>query len=419
MAVLLDLPSELLLDILSFVRTTLNLSARLQKSTFFALSLTSKRLNTLANPFLYHEYVNLDVRRELSPFANTIIDRPDLAAHVRRLALRGVKRVYNGELDTILRLVDTKDFPRTSTSVSEGRPQEAVAFFLIMTLAPKLEYLHLESMDLIRVSWLILSLVLQKAPREIPGIFGYLKIVDLDCRDSKWNIDIITVSGFLCLPSLETFQLRGAVHSIIDASQWKCPVRSSSVASIILEEGSFSAGVFSKLISSSKALRNFVSVGNTSWCARSPGTYLLEHRSSLETIHWSLSDSHFQADLISNEKGSMRDFQKLHTLIWDQFQLGELSAWRHGTGLRLVDHLPSSLVSLVLKNCNLAIIGHLDDLADADSTWLPNLETVNVQMTMLREGIVQDEIAGYHLRKIAERSALKNVRMEFTLPSSI
>ncbi|KAF2811936.1 uncharacterized protein BDZ99DRAFT_283473 [Mytilinidion resinicola] len=420
MAVLLDLPSELLLDILSLVRSTLSFSARLQKSTYWALSLTSKRLNVLANPFLYHEYVNLDVRIGFAPFANTIVNRADLAAHVKRLALRGVEEpVNNADLETIQRLADAEDLPHALATVSEvHHRQEAVAFFLIVALSSKVECLHVESRDLHRVPWFILNLVLQKALGEIPRQFGRLRNVDFNGGGRHGMIDIINASGFLRLPSLETFQLRNGGPNRTDPSEWKCPARTSSVTTIKLQECLLSCDLFIRLIRSTKAVKNLVYINTTQWTSRTPAPYLWEHRGSLESIHWSAEHLSKQTSLISNEKGSMRDFQKLHTLIWDQYLLGAPSEWSDRIEVRLVDHLPSSLVTLVLKSCDPAIIKHLDRLTNADPTWLPNLKTVTVRIAGLRRGIVSHDTAGDDLRKIAERFASKNVHMSFTLPLS-
>ena len=84
------LPNELLLLIAEFV------GDRNGKQGLLAMALVSRRLNKCSEPSLYRSYYNTgfgtDDTRPFWPFLRTMLARPELAAHVKRVVLRGPLR---------------------------------------------------------------------------------------------------------------------------------------------------------------------------------------------------------------------------------------------------------------------------------------------------------------------------------------
>lgn len=76
---LIDLSTELLLDMVSMIRS---------KRSLWALAQTSKPPSAIAINLLYEIYENLYMHMSFTPFLDTIMARPDLGSKVKKLALR-------------------------------------------------------------------------------------------------------------------------------------------------------------------------------------------------------------------------------------------------------------------------------------------------------------------------------------------
>jgi hypothetical protein len=82
MSSLHDLPAELIIEILSYFW---------DKQDFQNVFLVWRMFHRCAEPLLYREYVNTKAYRDqipFKPFMRRMIERPDLALHVKRIELR-------------------------------------------------------------------------------------------------------------------------------------------------------------------------------------------------------------------------------------------------------------------------------------------------------------------------------------------
>jgi hypothetical protein len=423
MARLMGLPTELLLGIFSLV-----VSHPDSRLIFWALSLSSKRLNALCNPFLYYEYVNIGRPVDFKPFVNTIINRPDLASRVKKVVVKGspfMRKRDGGEVEAKLAAAIGQDFSEALRIIHEvDRLSEMMNLFMIVTHTPNLEYLGLDDhmYPTPGSTWTGMELILQKAFRGMPSTLEKLKTVDFDGRFERRPMNSVDTSGFLCLPLLETFQISGGVDLGRDPSEWKCAPRTSSVTTIRILDSQLSRGSLIQLIRSSKELKTFAITSKRHMPnQRALGQYLWEHRDTLEYINYSASGDRNHSSLVSHEKGSMRGFRKLHTLVWDQQNLGSPGRWSdtRAAPVPLVDNLPASLVSLTLKTCSVEIVPLLDAVADAHPSHLPNLKIVCVEMAPTQYSSFQTWMDPLRpaLQAVSEKFAGRNVQMDYKMPT--
>ncbi|OCL13098.1 hypothetical protein AOQ84DRAFT_385636 [Glonium stellatum] len=377
-----DLPSELIIDILSQIK---------RKRDLLNVSLTCKAFSKLAEPFIYRQYRNVHVLSEwisFRPFLRRIISRPDLAAHIKLVELRSwttrLRGPYEDEqmsqddLSTFLvaaqqaRLIENivtpvvLNFPDSDDEWDDEEDDaqddfegmtfderfctaldlaiEDVQVVLLLSLLPNVEEIILRYLPWDHLPWDCLAGTTHG--------FQCLRRLSIKINPlASWQP--ARIAPVLCLPSLRVLEGSGFYRPNETDSSWSFPPRSLALTKIHLEICSIGILNLKSLLQGCKNLESFYyhTLGH-------PNEYITYARMS-DTLqcqkpslkHLSLTFNSASQDIF----GSLAEFNHLASLQMEARMLFSLqpvikASQPNITNLTqsLHDLLPASLEKLVL-----------------------------------------------------------------------
>lgn len=277
LACLIQLPSELLLSILDYISIE-NYAA----PTLASLCLTSPRLRSLAEPYLYASYSNKNHIDKPHLFPLSLINRPSLAGHVREIDLHVPYRGYldpipQDSLCDLLAAVDDMNLPTELTRKYKnfigllGLSRIAACAELALVLASRnLESisLHLKNFGgIIRPEeFFMISHILFDTPNW-SGSFEKVRSVSI--KFSAFNRGLYDFAFVFKMPSLRHVEFTGCEerslgqslgwdsHGELEANlgQWGL-VHDSGVETITLRASDIGHSVVNVLLNCCKAVKS-------------------------------------------------------------------------------------------------------------------------------------------------------------------
>ncbi|KAJ4294092.1 hypothetical protein N0V90_007782 [Kalmusia sp. IMI 367209] len=272
------LPTELLLSILEcislFPRAT---------PTLAALCLTSQRLRSLAEPFLYASVSNKLNTDRPHLFPLSLIGRPALADHVRKLELHtgdgdSMNPMPEDALRRLSKAIDELNLPTSLTAKHKeflgflGASRTAACHELSLVLASRnLETLSLQLGYKCTIGTEPISMVnhiLFEGPNWA-GRFDKVQSVFITPPTSNWKTDLYELAYVFKMPSLRRFEISGCKERklgmsrgwnnqgelIADLGKWRL-VENSSVESIILRHSDVGHCAINTLLNCCKAVKH-------------------------------------------------------------------------------------------------------------------------------------------------------------------
>ncbi|RSL47254.1 hypothetical protein CEP54_013490 [Fusarium duplospermum] len=346
-------------------------------------------LRDIARPYLYHYPCIEAVSRFL---LRTIVERPDLAQHVKELSVFDMtcQEEVSAEVVGILRtfLQEHEDVEgrtalqeaRQSTWYLDPSDDEVDGFedifntlftAMVLTKVPNLECLHLEH-DHAR-----------EFPFCQPGSLPHLKELIVQHWDTEGGTDILlSIAPILfAAPALE--RLKGL---LISSAEWEgpTPLRHEGLKEIFLVSSAVGFEDISTLLGSFPRLEAFSyesGGGNESWEEASPrqiGEAVLLCKDTLRFLSIDYTDSWWRDDMSrANAMGSLAELKKLQKLSLDGLSLFRDSTGTAG-GMTICEMLPASIVEVEITRPKLSILNEILELARVASQKFPALRRVSV-----------------------------------------
>lgn len=383
------------------------------------------RLRSIAEPVLYSTFVwrdaiaqsegdddedqTLQPNHRLRSFLRSIIRRPELADHVRYMALRQFN--HPGQLATYFNsdlTVPDRDLARlyqeTSSQISLGKLQDSWRCALRagdstaeVTLLDCL-LSNVKDVNILFPAWSPTTTPpfymahLQQAtnPRIANGPrFGIFNLIER-LTVSNWTsekmatgIPLWCLSELMRLPTLRRVHFIGAREGE-DLTGWTCAHRSSNVSDVDLTNSFVGAAGLELFISSCAALRifsmrythhtDFSHFGERDVDWQGVGDALREQRHTLQDLTLDAEDqspTKIASWMIYPQPiGSLQDFAVLKTICIHQWILLGRDSWYQVQGterqhVNLAHILPQCLVELKILQCTLEIIPQLQTLHNA------------------------------------------------------
>lgn len=266
-----NLPAELLLLILEHISAPPHAIPALA-----ALCLTSRRLRSLAEPYLYISYSNQSHLDRPHIFPLTLIDRPDLADRVRRIDLRVENALNPMPEDALRRLqkaIDELDLPEdlaVSNKSMIGRSflhRAAVcAELCLLSASRRAEHLslHLGRLDMFPA----IDYTLFHTPNWA-GKFDYVQSISVAPTRPDWELDLYGLAYMFKMPNLRRFEITSCEERQLGRSRgwdsnggldmelgnWRL-VQGSSVESIVIRESGIRHPAVNVLLNCCKAVKH-------------------------------------------------------------------------------------------------------------------------------------------------------------------
>ncbi|RTE82410.1 hypothetical protein BHE90_003030 [Fusarium euwallaceae] len=361
-----------------------------------AMTQTCTALRDIARPYLYH-YPCIEAVSRFLP--RTIVERPDLAHHVKELSVFDMmcQEEVSAELVGILRtfLREHEDV-EGGTALQEARQsvwyldpsKDEVDGFedifntlftaMVLTKVPNLECLHLELDHA------------HEFPFCQPDSLPHLKELVVQHWDTEGGADITRSIGpiLLAAPALE--RLKGL---LIGSAKWEepTPLRHEGLKEIFLVSSAVGPEDISTLLGSFPRLEAFSyesGGGNEGWDEASPrqiGEAVLLCKDTLRFLAIDCTDS------------CLVKLKKLQKLRLDGPSLFRDSTGTAG-GMTICEMLPSSMVEVEIIHPKLNILNEILELARVASQRFPALRRVSVAgfeqdtNNVLRQAFGQTEI---------------------------
>ncbi|KAK7179886.1 uncharacterized protein CC84DRAFT_1165021 [Paraphaeosphaeria sporulosa] len=265
-----SLPSELLLLILEYIHTLPNATPSLA-----SLCLTSQRIRSLAEPFLYASYSNANQIDKPHIFPLSLISRPDLADHVREINIRvegGVNPMPEDTFRHLRKAIDELDVPESLLDywkkllASIGIFRAAACAELSLLLASrKVQNISLQLSSLHEFS--LISHILFETPNW-PGRFDQVHSVSVVSLPGTFDLHLYSLAYMFSMPSLRRFEITGCHERSLGRSLgwnskgdlqmdlgWWRRVQDSGVESIIIRKGGVPHYAVNVLLNCCKALK--------------------------------------------------------------------------------------------------------------------------------------------------------------------
>ncbi|KAH7117137.1 hypothetical protein B0J11DRAFT_442813 [Dendryphion nanum] len=408
---LLDLPDEILLQILAYLRIirsyktqsqafrlkqeeiTRQSKNRQREAAFYSLCLTSKRLHRVATPVLYEAFVNTTTWQGFKPlclFLRTISQCSSLAYHVQYIENRLWDYLGNG-------LYDDLEFYGATEMVREYYETLAT----VIRLCRNISHLTVVSLETAEVSLWRGLIQLKSSPTQMAS-HGFLKLHTLCLQihtedyglgeESSWFRRI--ANALLTVPTLKTLRASGVTSgdSAFVTGEYQ------SLETIDISECILDFDEVVQIASASPKLKHF----GCSWAyLNSQGFHLPDLYASLNTQKKSLEylcldtrEVRFCAeDFPFQPFGSIRDFEALKTIEMCEMSLlantmSLLDFPDQRLPIRISELLPPCLESLSIMvkseygyndDCRVDEVFALWDLADDCSKMLPYLRKVQIK----------------------------------------
>ena len=418
MVFILELPAELLGSIAELA------------GPHESITLTSvcRAFNVIATPYAYHTLV-LD-RRSLRLLLRTLLDQPNIGAHVRNLefthAVDSAEPAVNS--DDLRQLAGDAAARELSLEVRAAVMDGSVGamLFLLLHHLPSLQWLKLFP------SMLADDLVFREIcnTSTLPSGLQSLRSIDITNRHSR-NRCWIKIAPFLRFPNLSTIRLIEApveeVNETIDAAHEALTAygiyagTSSGVERIHLEDSWCSLPYMTAIVKSCRVLKSLVYRHRTTIPDSGFSTGLA--RALRQDAQDSLE--HLELDFIVDSReiaewpdslGSLRDFTQLNHLSTPISLLHDRS--QHPPDLGAV--LPSSLTSLYLEiDSNFEGVGWenvIVQLLEGKQNTVPLLKTLYLasptRFDDTKEKTIREACLQAQVEVIFVTSTARNVNME-------
>ncbi|KAM0425734.1 hypothetical protein ACHAPT_008982 [Fusarium lateritium] len=405
MAHLLSLPPEILHSICASFCHHCNSSLREEREAFkgaetfkriqhsvaalSSMSQTCTILRNIAQPYLYHY--------PCSPAASiyilsTLVERPDLAQHVKSISLYGVRYredVPSKAVDVLRAFLLKHKHVRGNNALENARewylyPSNSgdlvddyddrfntLLTAIVLTKVPNLESLHLE-----------LDFGCE-FPFCQPGSFPRLKELVVQFCEIEVGADILRDVEFIlrAAPALERF---GGIQ--IAFVTWNgTPLLYDSVREISLPWSCVGFSDLKTLFGQFPRVEAFTYESNgesDGWEEASPGELgeaLLLYRDTLRFLSIDYTNSMWEdRDIRAEAMGSLAELKRLEKLRLDAFVLFRDSEGTHGRWVTICEMLPVSIVQFEVTRAKLGILNELIELARVASQRLPALKSVTV-----------------------------------------
>ncbi|KAI9927300.1 hypothetical protein ASPWEDRAFT_46756 [Aspergillus wentii DTO 134E9] len=376
MSSLLRLPTELILDILSFFNPVED------TADLLSLCRVSRKLYAFAQPILYDQFSegsycpdchdpdsSLDSRGPLMYFTRTIIDRPDLGARLRRLLVS----TWDWNQDTFkqwpdalepdmvktltkgIQQLNTKNKARWLPAVLGRVTSPLVA--LLISQAPNIEYLHMIlGQDCLKA----LLLLLERVPGDNPGPTYLSKLKTLSIRDNSGaenGLSLRSLKPILHLPRLEHFSITHCVGNHEDDIPFDMEPASINISFMSFWDSSISAKCLATLMKAFKSLRTFIYHASNhlpyeQFEASEVEDIFSSQRLNIEVIHLELSADPDNMDW--DEYPKYESFASFENLTHLDVEQGPWSS---------TVEIPSSLEYLAIRNCEYPIFDLMANIA--------------------------------------------------------
>ena len=406
----LILPHELLTIIFSFLAG--------ESSALAQICLVCREFNTLATPILYicfrQDYdLPEDDNRRLFAFIKTVLARPDLAQHVKQVAVESLtsrdgckitkgddlKCAFDNRIDVLSRVLfeNSEDYMGQTWKIfSENGSSKAILTVLLCSL-PNVETLlfkedgepaiFLDSLSSAAFKLRAARVNNQPAP-QIP--FSKLHSVRMISDDLEYGFQsFLEMHRFFSLPNIRNVEISLANAEWTDEAhepeRWDVEPRSSPVEKLSFQCSTMVRPCITTIIDSCAHLKEFHFTYGRMRTYKDDFTpiqllrALVGHAGSLEVLHVNYDDDWPKAswellspeDLrFSNELRGLSKLRKVHvtfsTLFGISIEPSEefmLTADQAPLEVSLPDMLPNSLEELTIITCDERVIHPLQNLA--------------------------------------------------------
>ncbi|KAJ9139212.1 Glycoside hydrolase family 61 protein [Pleurostoma richardsiae] len=356
------------------------------KKTLLSLCRTARRLRDIAQPLLYHRYYSARLRhKDLVLFLRTIVERPDLAYHVRTAHIAIIEyRMFNSSNSAIPAPMKAS-FGRVGVTVPEGidignryAVYQAMAQLIVAQLP------RVQDLDLVlssyespteNVFWVFDQLA-DAEPRKVT--FYHLRNIRFHGEQAQEDISLRSLSRFLSLaPNLQ----RLLTAYCYGDSRLSGTLPLANVVDLRLNLTRHTLGQLQPILSSCGPLQKFAyesdrdSEGDEV-SPRQLAAALLHHR---DTLRW--LELRFSGDVAEGEEiESLKAFSQLETLRIDVAGFGSPNRLPPDDNSLLVNALPGSIQDLAILDIIQEEGRHILEIAKKRSLF-PELHRVGVDGT--------------------------------------
>lgn len=407
MAHLLDLPNELLDQIISQLRG--------RCADLCSLSLVSRRLYDLTKSTLYsiYSWKVFDENYSFRPFIRSILEDRQLATHVRVAKIRewqtdhayssmvetpALARRSREDLNLFLeagRYVPLKSEPDWHSSMTQVS-EDAEVMLLLAQLA-NLQELHMAMPPTTRLRFQFVLSEAQKARRGVPAMYHSLRKLSVENGASDGGFQLGTLAPFLALPSLRVLELyrckvgTWTIENFQDFGEANQGV--FGITSINLEWSSLNVEAITALIRSCKALKSFSFShfwgtdpihGEDQFKTRELMEALGYHKDTLEHLRLDLHtgwDSRLWLALLQEEDfryGDLRRFHKLTTLDAEESEFISRNPALQNSNGPMAAILTGCIETLIIRSCSDLICPYLLNLTSSYKNHLPRLKEIRI-----------------------------------------
>jgi hypothetical protein len=267
------LPDEVLLEVLSYIWKT-------HWKTFLNLSLTSRRLNVISEPFLYHTYrYSYRINNLSRNFILSLVNRPQLASHLKNIVLEDwAIRTYplsrwtglSGPRSqvSLLSAAEQFQFPAQLTDKWKDELKDDLddaKIALLFLLTPNVEKMNLvvppcynpkncEKQDL----WLLRLLHSAVNNDKVTHLHGFtaLRSLQLTGTSTRDGFCLRQFAPLFCSPSLRTFSATNCLE-MGSMSNWNEIQNTSHIESITFNGSQLSMDAIKCVLGACKAVKSF------------------------------------------------------------------------------------------------------------------------------------------------------------------
>ncbi|CAG9990687.1 unnamed protein product [Clonostachys byssicola] len=379
----------------------------MNREALVALSRTCSTFRDLAQPLIYHFLPYLPGVEKFPKLVRTLEERPDLARQVKQICRDpntscGWDILEEEEVELIKSVarrlgMEREDDPYFEDAEEVDMSAEELCFEVLVAMVPNLESLEIRLEEYQIRAEDPHFIYLQERYDQLKSAAASVHLRHL-IFDGAWgfNADNRAITSFLNIsPKLEHFELLGCFSPFsgrVFQDSVKRPLRVVEMDRCFLQEEPASHTFLRDIIAHAPDLQRFEYSLGASWAESEGINQLLSApgfvaclqpvQSSLTSLNIDFT-AHSYVALPSHvlQKGSLRAFSKLETLLLDDTSICIHHHEKEAAPSCLVDNIPPNLHTLKLRVCqDTSIWGDLEKLS-ADIQRFPQLKELVVNVT--------------------------------------